>query len=93
MSMFSTLIKKKLSDNQVANIFINALFDSVDNGFGVIAQWINEDPAFTSSPNIDASNNSEFALIVIAGNISILESTFESNQAEKNVNLIGVRSI
>ena len=63
--MFGTLIKKKLTDNQVANIFINALFDSVDNGFGVIAQWINEDPAFTSSPNIDASNNSEFALIVI----------------------------
>jgi len=86
--MFGTLIKKKLTDNQVANIFINALFDSVDNGFGVIAQWINEDSAFTANPNIEASNNSEFALIVIAGNISILESTFESNQAERVEKLV-----
>ena len=39
--MFGSLIKKKLTDNQVANIFINALFDSVDNGFSIIAQWIN----------------------------------------------------
>ena len=55
--MFGTFIKKKLSDNQVANIFINALYDSVDNGFSVIDQWINEDPAFVESPKIDLSLN------------------------------------
>ena len=41
--MFSTLIKRKLTDNQVANIFINALYDSIDNGFSEVAQLINED--------------------------------------------------
>ncbi len=86
--MFGTFIKKKLSDNQVANIFINALYDSVDNGFSVIAQWINEDPAFVESPKIDLTNNNEFALIVISGNISLLESTFESSQAERVEKLI-----
>ena len=86
--MFGTFTKKKLSDNQVANIFINALYDSVDNGFGVIAQWINEDPAFVESPKIDLVNNNEFALIVISGNISLLESSFESNQAERVEKLI-----
>ena len=86
--MFGSLIKKKLTDNQVANIFINALFDSVDNGFSIIAQWINEDPAFNESPKIDVANNSEFALIVIVGNLSLLESTFETSQAERVEKLI-----
>ena len=47
--MFSTLIKRKLTDNQVANIFINALYDSIDNGFSEVAQLINEDLAFPRS--------------------------------------------
>jgi hypothetical protein len=38
--MFNTLIKKKLGDNQVANVFINAIFDSVDNGFKEVASII-----------------------------------------------------
>ena len=81
--MFSTLIKRKLTDNQVANIFINALYDSIDNGFSEVAQLINEDLAFTTSPNIDKDNNGEFGLIVIVGNLSYLESTFDANQAER----------
>ena len=46
--MFSTLIKKKLSDNQVANIFINAIFECVDKGFCEVASLINEDPVFVT---------------------------------------------
>ncbi|HNR85244.1 MAG TPA: hypothetical protein PKN22_06285 [Taishania sp.] len=81
--MLGTLLKKKLSDNQVANIFINALFETIDNGFPEVAQLINEDSAFVSSPNIDANNNGEFALITIIGNLSFLESTFEPEQAAR----------
>ena len=81
--MFSTLIKRKLTDNQVANIFINALYDSIDNGFSEVAQLINEDLAFITSPNIDKDNNGEFGLIVIVGNLSFLESTFDADQAER----------
>lgn len=83
MLMFSSLIKRKLTDNQVANIFINAIYDSVDNGFKEVAQLINEDIAFTSSPSIDSTNNSEFGLIVIVGNLSYLESVFDAQQAER----------
>lgn len=81
--MFSSLIKKKITDNQVANIFINAIYDSVDNGFKEVAQLINEDIAFTSSPSINSDNNGEFALIVIVGNLSYLESVFDAQQAER----------
>ena len=50
--MFGTLIKKKLSDDQVANIFINAIYNCVDNGFPIIANMINEDPAFVITTNL-----------------------------------------
>lgn len=86
--MLGTLIKKKLSDNQVANIFINAIFDTVDNGFPEVAQMINEDTAFVTSPNIQPNQSGEFGLIVIIGNLSFLESTFEPVQAARIEELI-----
>ncbi len=81
MALLSSLIKRKLSDDQIANIFINGLFEVVDNGFKEIADLINEDVAFVKSPEIEITQNGEFALIVIAANLSTLESTFESDQA------------
>lgn len=81
--MLGSLIKRKLSDNQVANIFINSIFDTVDNGFKEVAQLINEDVAFVTSPSLSAEKNGEFALIVIVGNLSFLESTFEAEQAAR----------
>lgn len=86
--MFSTLIKKKLGDNQVANVFINAIFDSVDKGFKEVASIINEDPAFVICPNVTENHNGEFSLIVIVGNLSFLESTFDADQAARVENLI-----
>lgn len=79
--MLSAILKKKLSDNQVANVFINSIFDSVDNGFLEVAQLINEDVAFVKSPEIGEKDNGEFGLIVIVGNLSFLESTFDADQA------------
>lgn len=81
--MIGSLIKRKLSDNQVSNIFINAIFDTVDNGFKEVAQLINEDVAFVVSPEIAEKDNGEFGLIVLVGNLSYLESTFEANQASR----------
>lgn len=79
--MLGSLIKRKLSDNQVANIFVNALFDVVEKGFNEVASLINEDPAFVSSPGITNDQDGEFTLIVIVGNLSFLESTFDPEQA------------
>lgn len=86
--MLGTILKKKLSDNQVANIFINAIFDTVDNGFAEVAQLINEDIAFVESPNVPANRDGEFALIVIVGNLSFLESTFDPEQASRVEHII-----
>jgi hypothetical protein len=81
MAILGTLLKRKLSDDQVSNVFINALLDVVDNGFNEVAELINEDFAFVKSPAIESKQNGEFALIVIAANLSFLESTFDADQA------------
>jgi hypothetical protein len=69
-------------------VFVNALLEVVDNGFKEVAALINDDAAFVASPNITPEQDGEFALIVIVGNLSYLESTFEADQAFRVEKLI-----
>ncbi len=86
--MLGLSLKRKLTDNQVANIFINALLETIDNGFVEVANMINEDVAFVRSPEIAVNANAEFGMIVIVGNLSFLESTFDPEQAGRVERLI-----
>lgn len=81
--MLGTLLKKRLSDTQLANVFLNGIFEIVDNGFVEVVDLINEDLAFVSSPSIPADRNGEFTMIVVVANISTLETTFETVQASR----------
>ena len=71
--MFGTLLKKKLSSNQFSNIFINAIFDATDNGFEVICDAINSDPAFVTSPSISKEDINHFQLIVLSANFRLVD--------------------
>jgi len=86
--MLGSLLKKKLSDNQLANVFMNGILEMVENGFGEVAQLINEDPAFITSPNIQEEKNGQFSMVVMVANLSCLESTFEVEQAVRVEQLI-----
>lgn len=79
--MLGTLLKKKISDNQLANIFINTIFNSVEQGFGEVSQFMNEDQAFVTKPSIDTDNDGEFAFIILVGNITYLDEAFEPEQS------------
>ncbi|MDA8648341.1 hypothetical protein N9L43_00875 [bacterium] len=81
--MFGTILRKKVSDDKLANVFINGLFKTIDEGFPVIAEFINDDQAFVTSPNIASNHSYEFSLIVVVGNLSFLESAFEPEQANR----------
>lgn len=86
--MLGSLLKKKLSDNQLANVFMNGILEMVEKGFGEVAQLINEDPAFIASPAIPEERNGQFSMIVLVANLSYLESTFEVEQANRVEQLI-----
>ena len=81
--MLGTLLKKRLSDTQLANVFLNGIFEIVDNGFVEIVDLINEDLAFVTSPSIPVERNGQFTMIVVVANISSLETTFETVQANR----------
>lgn len=86
--MLGTIWRKKLSDNQLANVFMNGILEMVENGFVEISQMINDDPAFVQSPELDEKSNGEFTMIVVVANISNLESTFEADEATRVEQLI-----
>ncbi|WP_300355386.1 hypothetical protein [Fluviicola sp.] len=72
-----------MSDKQIANVFLNGIFEIVDNGFVEVVDLINEDLAFVSSPSIPVDRNGQFTMIVVVANISSLETTFETVQANR----------
>ena len=86
--MIRSFLKRKLTDNQLANIFVNGLLEVIDKGFKDVASLICEDPAFEETPNISPESSSEFTLIVIVGNLIALESSFEPEQAFRVEQLI-----
>jgi hypothetical protein len=49
---------------------------------------INEDPAFVTTPDINSTDSGKFGLIIITANISLLESTFEVEQASRIEKLV-----
>ena len=86
--MFGTILKKKVTDEKLANVFINGIISSIDSGFPLIAEFINEDPAFVKSPNIGMSNLHDFSLIVFVGNLAYLEESFDVDQVLRVESLI-----
>jgi hypothetical protein len=79
--MIRSFLKKRLTDNQLANIIVNGLLEVIDNGFKEVASMINEDSAFDYSPDIAPTETDEFTMIIIVGNLVQLESHFDYNQA------------
>jgi len=87
-SMFGTLIRKKVSNDKLANVFINGLWNACETGFPMVAEFVNEDPSFVKSPTIQPDDHFEFVLIVLIGNMSLLDSSFDGEQSNEVESLI-----
>ena len=70
--MLTLFGRKKLSDDQVANIFVNSIIRMIDEGFEEVAGFIKDSPEFVQRPEISRSYEGQFSLIVIAGNLALL---------------------
>lgn len=89
--MLSTIFKKKVSDEQLANVFVNGILEVIDKGFVEVKSIMEEDPAFATKPDLSKSSDGHFAMIVIVGNIQSLGEFFSSKQQRSLEPLIFAR--
>lgn len=81
--MLTLFGKKKLTEERVANIFVNGLQDLIDQGFGDVVGLINDSPEFIRPPEMDPENISQFTMIVLAGNLQEIPKYFEAGQDKR----------
>jgi len=86
--MFKIFGKKKIKEDVVANIFVNSILNTIDNGFPEIVGIINDAPEFINSPNISLENDDSFTLIVFAANISYIPQYLNDSKDDRITNLI-----
>lgn len=82
--MLSTIFKKKVSDEQLANVFVNGILDVIDKGFVEVKSIMEEDPAFSKKPDLSQASDGHFAMIVIVGNMESVGEFFSSSQ-QRNI--------
>ena len=85
--MLTLFGKKKLTENAVANIFVNSLVDLVDKGFEDVSVLIQNESSFVTPPKIDPNNSDPFLLILVAGNIAYIPKYFPSGQDRRIIEL------
>ena len=78
--MLKALLKKRLTEDKLANVFVNSIIALVDDAFPDVAAIINEDPIFEIEPQISPEDSDKFLLIVIAGNLQYIPNYFEAYQ-------------
>ncbi|RFC54671.1 hypothetical protein [Brumimicrobium aurantiacum] len=78
--MLNTLFRKKVSDEQLANVFVNGVLGVIDKGFEEVKFIMEEDPAFQKKPNLSNASDGHFAMIVIVGNLKSLGDSFSSKK-------------
>ncbi|WP_066758477.1 hypothetical protein [Crocinitomix algicola] len=81
--MIGRLIKRKLDSDRLANVFVNALMEAIDNGFDDVCAMINDDSAFILNPEVDERSSDKFLLVVIVGNLRYLDDYFEVEEARE----------
>ncbi len=79
----TTIFKKKVEEEKVAELFVNIVFNAVDSSFAEVAELLNNDLNLLSPANIDLENQDEFLLIVVAGNFKLLDDYFYEGQEDR----------
>jgi hypothetical protein len=68
--MITTLFgKKKITEEKLANVFVNAVLELVEKGWPAVAAELNEAPEFSAPPDLHEEDDVDFALIVLTGNL------------------------
>lgn len=83
--MLTLFGKRKLTEEQVAHIFVNGIQALIDDGFMTVAGLVNDSPEFVKPPSIEETDSGPFTLIVLAGNLQVIPRHFESGRDKRIV--------
>lgn len=72
--------KKKLTEETISNVFVNALMKMVDGSFEEVVEAIKSDPEFVAIPIMDKSDSDKFLMTILVGNLSYLSHYFSSTE-------------
>ncbi len=68
--MIATLFgKKKITEEKLSNVFVNAAIELTEHGFAAVAAEINESPEFDVNPALAETDDRAFGMIVLAANL------------------------
>ena len=77
LGLLSWLSKKKLTDEQVANIFVNTSFETVERGWPQVAEFLNAAPEFEQSPQLNPEDYGKFLMVVVSANLGMIPKHFD----------------
>ena len=79
--MLNTLLKRKLTDDQLANLFVNMLLDSVDASYDEVVNLIKDDVAFVARPKPETLGMDHLILIVFGANMTLAQNVLDVEPA------------
>ena len=86
--MLTIFGKKKLTEDRVANVFVNGIQALIDSGFEDVVGLINDSPEFILSPELKSEDIGPFTMIVLAANLQMIPAHFPSGQDKRITELI-----
>ena len=75
--LLNWLAKRKLTDEKVANIFVNSTFESVEKGWPEVSALLNASTEFEKDPGLNENDYGRFLMIVVAANLSLVPNHFD----------------
>lgn len=77
LGLFSWMKRRKLTEEQVAALFVETTFETVEQGWPEIAAFLNENPTFVQRPHVDPEDYGRFLMIIVSANLQLIPEHFE----------------
>lgn len=72
--MIATIFgKKKITEDKLANVFVNTVLEMTSAGFATIVAEVNEAPELDARPGMTEGDDQRFLMIVLAANLTEMQ--------------------
>lgn len=79
--MLNSILKRRINEDQLANLFVNMLLESVDASYDEIVNLIKDDVAFVVPPKLEAASMDHLLLIVFGANLTLAQNVLDVEPA------------